>query len=460
MKRFNLLVAVFAIVAANSCIKDNENIGLEPNAQKVSMTFLASQEAPTPISKTLLNEKSVNWQADDKIMVYTASGDANGEFSLVEGSNVDNPTSATFTGEIAAADNYHALYPSTGWAFEGGKYTFAGLAAQTAVVGSYDPAKAIAIATSSSDNSFSFQNAGALLKVTVAGAGVCSIKVTGTVENGSIGGKLAWNPGQIEMVSSESGADVISLSNSDNTPLENGSVYYIVVPAVTISNFAVYLCDSENNIIGEMAKVSAFNVERNKIYDLGALSYGYGRADWTMTCSQNPLPNVSGRNNSLTAMLDGNASSCFCITRPGKNSGGVNLTSLTADEKNAYEISFIIDTKKQTKINYIQIEHLSNKSSDRGTRLQKITEILGSNDGVDFTLITDQCDFTTHAQVLNNVNTGTVAIPESNYRYYKFLMRGIDCYDPGAEGTDGSSNTGNTCQIKEFYLGNKVQFGL
>ena len=49
------------------------------------MTFLASQEAPTPISKTLLNEKSVNWQADDKIMVYTASGDANGEFSLVEG---------------------------------------------------------------------------------------------------------------------------------------------------------------------------------------------------------------------------------------------------------------------------------------------------------------------------------------------------------------------------------------
>ena len=26
--------------------------------------------------------------------------------------------------------------------------------------------------------------------------------------------------------------------------------------------------------------------------------------------------------------------------------------------------------------------------------------------------------------------------------------------------TDGSSNNGNTCQIKEFYLGNKVQFGL
>ena len=179
----------------------------------------------------------------------------------------------------------------------------------------------------------------------------------------------------------------------------------------------------------------------------------YSRILWTMTCSQNPLPNVSGRNNSLTAMLDDDPNSCFCITRPGKNSGGVNLTTLTADEIANYEINFIIDTKKQTKINYFKIDHLSNKSSDRGTRLQKISEVLGSNDGIEYTSIKTSCDFTSHAQVLNNVNTGAVSIPESEYRYYKFVMRGTECYDPGAEGTDGSSNTGNTCQIKEFYLG-------
>ncbi len=170
----------------------------------------------------------------------------------------------------------------------------------------------------------------------------------------------------------------------------------------------------------------------------------YDRSSWTMTCSQNPLPNLSNRNNSLTAMLDGKDNTVFCITRPGKNSGGVNLSSV---DKDNYEISFVIDMKQSQPFNYFSITHLSTSGPDFGTRLCGFTEISGSNDGENFTVISSNVDFTDKSAVVENPSTGKIAISSSNYRYVKFMMKGTSCYDPSGK------NNGNTCQIKEFYLG-------
>lgn len=170
----------------------------------------------------------------------------------------------------------------------------------------------------------------------------------------------------------------------------------------------------------------------------------YDRSSWTMTCSQNPLPNMAGRNNSLTAMLDGKNETVFCITRPGKNAGGVNLSSV---DKDNYEISFVIDMKQSQNFNYFSVTHLSTNNADFGTRICGFTEISGSNDGETFDVITSNVDFKEQSSVIANPSTGKITIPSSNYRYVKFMMKGISCYDPSG------NNNGNTCQIKEFYLG-------
>lgn len=458
------MAAALVIVIAASCVKDNADMTSEQNDQKVSMTFTASspQSASTlqqaPALKSVLNGKAVNWQETDKILVFGNSGESQGEFSIVEGSTVADPTIADFTGEITPSAEYHAVYPAAGWTVEDGKYVFSGLAQQTAVAESFDPAMALSMAAATEGNRLLFKNLCALVKVTVGSRAIHKIRISGTVEGGSLGGKLAWTPGELAVsaIETDGPKEIVLADGTSELPM--GTSYYIVVPACTINGFTLDLIDTHGYTLGSIKKASAFTPVRNTVYDLGEVKED--RANWTMTCSQNPLPDVTGRNNSLTAMLDGDFNSTFCITRPGKNSGGVNLSTSANPgiDMSKYEIYFVIDIKEAKDINFFRIRHLSvNNKSDRGVRLHKFSEIWGSNTGneEDFTRIDDGngVDFLAISQDLTRATTGNIAIPKTSYQFYKFLMRGSECYDPGDVGTDGSSNNGNTAQIKEFYLG-------
>lgn len=189
----------------------------------------------------------------------------------------------------------------------------------------------------------------------------------------------------------------------------------------------------------------------------------WDRSSWTMTCSQDPLPNTGGRNNSLTAMLDGKPivnrtgknddahtnGTAFCIDVPGRNS----LSGLKTDEqKNSHEISFTIDMKESLPVNYFRISNISDNKDDVVVRFKGFTEISGSNDGETFTVIVQNLDFTDkqNVKVSNtptyNRETGKIGIKFSQYRYLKFMMRGLSCYGP-------LGRTGGTAQIEEFYLG-------
>lgn len=186
----------------------------------------------------------------------------------------------------------------------------------------------------------------------------------------------------------------------------------------------------------------------------------------SMTCSQDPLPNTGGRNNSLTAMLDGRPidkrtgasndealtnGTAFCIDVPGRNS----LSSV--EDKENYEIYFIIDLKKQTPVNYFRISNISDHADDMVVRFKAFTEISGSNDGTSFTVIQQNLDFTDKQNVETgtipnstkkayNRTTANIEMNEANYRYLKFMMKGTSCYGP-------LGKTGGTAQIEEFYLG-------
>ena len=174
---------------------------------------------------------------------------------------------------------------------------------------------------------------------------------------------------------------------------------------------------------------------------------------WTMTFSDPLLTSteeslINGRNNSLTAMLDGR----HIVSRSGasddaKLSNGTAFCVKNRGTDAAHEAYFVIDMGQQQKVNYFRISNISTHKDDLRVRFKKFNEISGSNsaDGPFETIATD-LDFTAQQNSTENRESGNISIPESNYRYLKFMFKGTECFGP-----DG--NSGATAQIDEFYLG-------
>ena len=174
---------------------------------------------------------------------------------------------------------------------------------------------------------------------------------------------------------------------------------------------------------------------------------------WTMTFSDPLLTAaeqslINGRNNSLTAMLDGRK----IVSRSGASDDAElsNGTAFCVKNRNtdaAHEAYFVIDMGQQQKVNYFRISNISTHKDDLRVRFKKFNEISGSNsaDGPFETIATD-LDFTAQQNSTENRESGNISIPESNYRYLKFMFKGTECFGP-----DG--NSGSTAQIDEFYMG-------
>lgn len=282
--------AAFAIVAAAACSKElssTDDVNFD-NQPKVQMTFTASIGSDVK-TKTALNNKLLEWTAGDKITLYGNGGyntpdgyNKHKGYCTIEESSISNDkTSAAFIGNVASSSDYCALYPAEGWTVDSGqdyKYKFDGFAEQKAIKDSFDPSKHTMVAGSVTNNRISFTNICALAKVTIATDLVHSVKIEGKAQfgssgdYGSIGGQYGWklNKSKNEYSPySNSSQHSITLRNENGAPLENGATYYIVLPACTISNYSVSVCDQNGSVIGSRAKASDFVVERSKIYDMG-----------------------------------------------------------------------------------------------------------------------------------------------------------------------------------------------
>ena len=173
---------------------------------------------------------------------------------------------------------------------------------------------------------------------------------------------------------------------------------------------------------------------------------------WTMTFSD-PLLTVAeqklidGRNNSLTAMLDGRHIVNRGASDDAELSNGTAFCVKNRGTDAAHEAYFVIDMGQQQKVNYFRISNISTHKDDLRVRFKKFNEISGSNsaDGP-FEIIATDLDFTAQQNSTENRESGNISIPESNYRYLKFMFKGTECFGP-----DG--NSGSTAQIDEFYLG-------
>lgn len=119
---------------------------------------------------------------------------------------------------------------------------------------------------------------------------------------------------------------------------------------------------------------------------------------------------------------------------------------------------FVVDMQSEKSVNYVRIMHQSCRNTDRGCRWFKFVEILGSNDGEQFTTIATNVDVTRleyqngidpndgGSRNLDDYRTSTnMKFPQTvKYRYIKFVGDNT-CWLPG------SSN--GTCQIAELYFG-------
>ena len=283
-KTFKFFAAALAIVAAASCAKETDAVSVAE--EKTPVTLTASFNVDDETKATLVDNKLVHWTDTDKIGVQVFGkwgwDHLDGPFSIDASSNDDNPTFALFNGELSynSENGYYAVLPATNWSSSSMKFN--GFASQTAVKGSFDPNKHLAISERASGSTYTyykFHNVCALLKVTVGVDNAYSIKVEGKHydkhgDKYALGDAFAFTESYLSVSGDYkpaywySGSGAITLSNN-NVALENGATYYIVVPHVTVKEFKVSLCDKAGNVLSEKAKASDFKIERNKVYDLG-----------------------------------------------------------------------------------------------------------------------------------------------------------------------------------------------
>lgn len=186
---------------------------------------------------------------------------------------------------------------------------------------------------------------------------------------------------------------------------------------------------------------------------------------WTVTCSlETPLKTYAGRNNSLTAMIDGRSIKTRAGTTNKDDDELSNGTAFCFDQMKSVwaesdATSFTIDMGKAMLVNYFRIQNISKDRDDVQVRLCKFNKIEGSNDGSTFETIATDLSWdnaialgTTNEQGRPEYNLETENIKFSktvNYRYLKFSCWDPDCFERRiTNGTQGGSG-----QIAEFYLG-------
>ncbi|HEX7755719.1 MAG TPA: discoidin domain-containing protein, partial [Niabella sp.] len=145
--------------------------------------------------------------------------------------------------------------------------------------------------------------------------------------------------------------------------------------------------------------------------------------------------------NSLSAAIDGDLATNFCLVRPGKTSGTTTKVSVPSGAA----IYFTVDMKTAQEVNYFRIRHRD--LTQAFIRWYAFDEIQGSNDGTNFEVIASNVvipDAAT-ASLQESVN---ILLPRSKYRYLRFYAQKAQCFYQSSH-----TSQGNTVQIQELYLG-------
>lgn len=277
-KIYAIAAAAASVLAISSCSKEITSVSAPEKTGNdgplVEKTFYAC----TDDTKANVDGLSILWAAGDCIGV-SAGSDVQ-KFSISGGSNTGT---ATFTGSVAEAEKYYAIYPYN----QPGKSSDSAIMATEGIFTSrinhwysslkpnslmYTPAYAV----STDGNSFCFKNFCAILKFTVPEALAAKLKKL------EIGTAVTTE----KITSGASGTVSVNLNENGAVSLTNGSTlctiqqtfsagtYYIAVAPITLTNgfYMRITFNDGSDYFAYRGKGGSIALQANKIYDLGTVS--------------------------------------------------------------------------------------------------------------------------------------------------------------------------------------------
>lgn len=252
-----------------------EKNGIVSPDGKETLSFVAE----IPQTKTVLSGYTTLWEYDDEITVYNGTSCATFTNDLGSGTGA----SATYTGTLASAASYMALYPVPAsnvygftdeeWAASG-PFTATGPvytipASQTAVTDGIQEGLDVLVA-STDDASMSFNHACAALKFTVgpSSPAITEIKVEGAKIVGNY--RYVVSTGNQESFSGSSGAVTLSMGG---TAFPEGD-YYIMIAVRNYSTGLSFTFKRSDGKIASVTKSTAFSPAAGRVYPMGTIPAG------------------------------------------------------------------------------------------------------------------------------------------------------------------------------------------
>ena len=258
-------MAFAAIVSFASCSSEDNNSTIENESATKVMTFTATQEDNEASTKATLSGTYINWESEDKISIF--DGTNNNQFTLTGGAE---STSGKFSGEAEQSTSYTAVYPyQANASLSGDDVTNVTIpATQTATDNSFD--KNAALMMAKSDNTtLEFKNAVGYVKVKPKFA--CSkivLQAAGASEYLAGMCTLSYGEGMPSIAFTSEQSTSITLLGD----ITANTVYYIAVPAVTLSaGWSISFTDYTGDVYTRTGSKS-ITFKRNTIINLGEFS--------------------------------------------------------------------------------------------------------------------------------------------------------------------------------------------
>ena len=269
MKKYiQSMMAFAAIVSFASCSSEDNNTTIENESAVKVMTFTATQEGDEQSTRAAISStdsKVINWKEGDQISIF--DGTNNNQFTLTGGAE---STSGKFSGEAEQSTSYIAVYPYQSTAsLSGDGVTNVTLpATQNATDNSFD--KNAALMMAKSDNTtLEFKNAVGYVKVTPKFA-CTKIVLQAAEESEYLAGRctLSYGDGMPSIAFTSDQSTSITLSGT----ITANTVYYIAVPAVTLSaGWSISFTDNTGNVYTRTGS-NSITFKRNTIINLGEFS--------------------------------------------------------------------------------------------------------------------------------------------------------------------------------------------
>ena len=262
------MMAFAAIVSFASCSSEDNNTTIENESAVKVMTFTATQEGDEQSTRAAIStsdSKVINWESEDKISLLYSS--ENKQFTLTGGAG---STSGKFSGEAGQSTSYTAVYPyQPNASLSGTNVTNVTLPAiQYARDNSFDNEAALMMAKST-NTTLEFKNVVGYVKVKPRFA--CSkivLQAAGASEY--LAGKctLSYGEGMPSIAFTPEQSTSITLLGD----ITANTVYYIAVPAVTLSaGWSISFTDTTGDVYSRTGSKS-ITFKRKTIINLGEFS--------------------------------------------------------------------------------------------------------------------------------------------------------------------------------------------